>query len=439
MGKGERTLSLKQRVLTGCAVLALAMAGGAGASAQNVVITNARIIDGTGKIIEHGAVVAKDGRIVSVTSGEAPAGSAGQRIDAHGMTVMASFIDAHRHLIPGEPNAWLKDQAKPYMQSFLDAGFTTVFSMGDDPKILELKRRLNAGEIAGPTLYSALIVPLSAGFPQPAYPQPPSAYGDPGRTDPARPPNRPVKPLPAIPDDATRATIRAAKLAGYDAIKTILVTTPGGPETHTLDVIVDEAHKQGFRVFTHATAITDSITAVNAHVDVLAHTPHIGRLEEEAASRDRILAEHIPMVSTLGVFIPHFDDKNQPLYRDGGPFPMPAPLSSGGQGPVNARILWEGGQVYAYGTDTQWAPRVTLNDELRALNLVFSPRDIIKIMGPNTAAAIDKSKDLGTVEPGKIANLVLIGGDPLADVFTLTRVVVTIKDGKVVADKRAKK
>jgi imidazolonepropionase-like amidohydrolase len=430
---------MKHRFLTGCAVLALSMALAAGAAAQSLVITNARIVDGTGKVIERGAVVAKDGRIVSVTSGAAPAGSAGPRIDAHGMTVMAGFIDAHRHLFQGNPDAWLKDQAAPYMKSFTDAGFTTVFSMGDDPKILELKRRLNAGEIVGPTLYSALIVPLSAGFPQPAYPPPPSPYTDPGRTDPARPPNRPVKPLPAIPDDQTRATIRQAKQAGYDAIKTILVTTPGGPETHTLSVIVDEAHKQGFRVFTHATAIEDSITAVNAHVDVLAHTPHIGHLEDSAAARDRILAEHIPMVSTLGVFIPHFDDQNRPLYRDGGPFPMPQPLSSGGQGPVNARILWEGGEVYAYGTDTQWDPRVTLGDELRALNLVFSPRDIIKIMGPNTAAAIDKTKDLGTVEPGKIANLVLIDGDPLADVFNLTRVVVTIKDGKVVADRRGRK
>ena len=76
---------------------------------------------------------------------------------------------------------------------------------------------------------------------------------------------------------------------------------------------------------------------------------------------------------------------------------------------------------------------------MRALNLVFSPRDIIKIMGPNAAAAIDKSKDLGTLEPGKIANIVLVDGDPLADVLNLTRVAVTIKDGKVVYDKRAKK
>lgn len=431
---------MKRRILAGCAVLALATAMAAGAAAQTLVVANARIIDGTGKVIERGAVAVKDGRIVSVTSGEAAAGSAGPRIDAHGMTVMAGFIDAHRHLIQGPADAWLKDKAAASMKAFTDAGFTTVFSMGDDPKgILEVRRRLNAGEIAGPTLYSALIVPLSQGFPQTAYPVPPSPYGDPGRNDPARPPNRPVKALAGIPDDQTRTTIREAKQQGFDAIKTILVTSPGGPEAHTLSVIVDEAHKQGLRVYTHATAVPDTLTAVNAHVDVLAHTPHIGQLEEDQAAREQILAAHIPMVSTLGVFIPHFDDQNRPLYRDGGPFPMPRPLSSAGQGPVNARILWEGGELYAYGTDTQWDPRVTLADELRALNLVFSPRDIVKIMGPNTAAAIGKSKDLGTIEPGKVANLVLIDGDPLADVFNLTRVVVTIKDGKVVADRRGRK
>src|SRR6185312_15106585 len=178
-------MALKQTILAGCAAFAFGLAATSGALAQNLVISNAHIIDGTGKVIDHGSVTVKDGRIVSVVAGEAPKGSAGPRIDAHGMTVMASFIDAHRHLFQGNPDAWLKDTAPAYMKSFLDAGFTTVFSMGDDPKILELKRRLNSGEIAGPTLYSALIVPLSQGFPQPAYPPPKSQYNDPGRTDPA--------------------------------------------------------------------------------------------------------------------------------------------------------------------------------------------------------------------------------------------------------------
>jgi imidazolonepropionase-like amidohydrolase len=424
---------------------------GAGAPAQDLVITNARIIDGTGKVIERGSVVAKDGKILTISAGALPGVSAGRtpagqvstgaahRIDANGMTVMAGFIDAHRHIIRGEPNAWLRDHVVEDMKSFVNAGFTTVFSMADDPHaILELRRKLAAGEITGPRLYAVRVIPLAAATPGPAAP-PRGPYTDLARTDPARPPDRPATAPPAIPDEQTRAAVRAAKQEGFDAIKTFMIATPGGPEGHTLAVIVNEAHKQGLRVFTHATAVVDALAAVNAHVDVLAHTAHIGHLEEDETARQTILNSGIPMVSTLAVFIPHFDAANKPLFRDGGPFPMPRPLSSGGQGPVNARILWDGGMAYAYGTDTQWDPRESLIDELRALNLVFSPRDIIKIMGPNTAAAIGKSAELGTLEPGKRADLVIIAGDPLTDVFDLTRVVFVVKDGKVVSDTRGKR
>jgi imidazolonepropionase-like amidohydrolase len=358
------------------------------------------------------------------------------QIDAHGMTVLAGYIDAHRHLIRGPAPEWLGVRATKEMKAFLDAGFTTVFSMGDDPRaILELRTRLRSGELPGPTLYAARVVPLSAPLPRPADAAR-GPYTDPGRTDPARPPDRPESAPPAIADEDTRAAVRAAKHDGFDAIKTFMLETPGGPEGHTLSVIVDEAHKQGLRVFTHATAVQDAVAAVNAHIDVLAHTAHIGHLEEDETARRTLLDSHVPMVSTLAVFIPHFDEQNRPLYRDGGPFPMPRPLASGGQGPVNARILWDGGMKYAYGTDTQWDPRASLYDELRALNLLFSPRDILMIMGPNTADAIGKGHEAGTLEAGKTADIVMVDGDPLQDVFNLTRVVLVVKGGRVVSDQR---
>jgi imidazolonepropionase-like amidohydrolase len=422
----------------GAAVLSMAMV--AAASAQSLVITNARLLDGAGHDVAAGSIVVQDGRIVSAAAGppaHAPRGA--RRIDAHGRTVLPAYIDDHRHLVTGEPKAWLQDTAPGEFKAFLDAGFTTVWSMGDDPQaILEARRRLASGEMAGPRLYAARITPLARGFPQPAIAPPPSQWRDPGRNDPARPPARPVKAPAAVPDAETRAFVDQAKAQGFDAIKTILVSTPGGPEAHTLSVIVDQAHRDGLRVFTHATNYFDTLVAVNAGVDVLAHTPHIGRLEEDAPALDRIAGSHIPMVSTLAVFVPHFDARNQPLYRDGGPFPMPLPLSSAGQGPVNARLLWDKGVLYAYGTDTQWDPRESLKDELRALSLVFSPRDILKIMGPDSAAVAGRP-DLGTLEPGKVADLVMVDGDPLDDINALTRVVAVVKDGKLVVDRTGRR
>src|SRR5579864_375922 len=70
------------------------------ATAQNLVISNARIIVGPGQVIEAGSVQIRDGRIAAVTAGPAPAAPAGTRvIDGTGMTVIAGYIDDHRHLI----------------------------------------------------------------------------------------------------------------------------------------------------------------------------------------------------------------------------------------------------------------------------------------------------------------------------------------------------
>jgi imidazolonepropionase-like amidohydrolase len=67
---------------------------------------------------------------------------------------------------------------------------------------------------------------------------------------------------------------------------------------------------------------------------------------------------------------------------------------------------------------------------------MFSPRDIVKLMGPNTAAFIDMSDSLGTLEPGKLADIVLIDGDPLDLIYNVLNVRVTIKGGEIVADHR---
>ncbi len=89
-----------------------------------------------------------------------------------------------------------------------------------------------------------------------------------------------------------------------------------------------------------------------------------------------------------------------------------------------------------YCTDTTYNATAALAQELKVLNLVFSPIDLVKIMGPNSAALIDRP-DLGTLEPGKLGDLVVLAGDPLDGYWNFLSPVVVAKGGVVVVDKRA--
>lgn len=426
------------------------------AAAQNLVITNARILDGTGGAIERGSVVVRDGKIVSVAAGAATAQGA-RVIDVKGMTVMPGFIDSHRHPLGNGPD-WLKAEAPARMQEYLDAGFTTVLSAGDDPAVAtQLRDQIAKGAIRGPRLIvlgrigltgppagggrGAAAPPAGRGTAPPAAGRgaaPQGARGGGGfggRGDPAR--NVALRSAPAttataVPPDETRAAVATMAKAGVDGIKTVIQVSPNGPEVATLTLIVQEGKKYNLPVMTHAVSVADTLGAVQAGVASLAHTPHIDLLT--MAQAQTIAKSRIPMMSTLGVFVPYFDEKNTALFRDRLPFPWET-LPSAGNGPVNARLVAEAGTTYGYGTDTSWHPRESLALELRPLAVVFSPKDIVSILTRNAAAAIVKT-DRGTLEAGKLADIVVLNGDPLASIDNFLKVTMVIKGGEVVVEKR---
>ena len=115
-------------------VVFVSIAGATHLAAQDLAITNVRIIVGNGNVIENGSIVARGGKIVSVSAG-APNASGMQTIDAHGMTAVPGFIDAHHHLMGRNPDQYLKTEAVQDMQNFLDAGYTTVLA-GRGPVVL---------------------------------------------------------------------------------------------------------------------------------------------------------------------------------------------------------------------------------------------------------------------------------------------------------------
>jgi imidazolonepropionase-like amidohydrolase len=375
--------------------------GAATANAQDLVITNARILDASTDIA-RGSIVVEDGRIVSVAAGTARADGK-PTLDAGGRTVVPGYIDAHRHIINGDAEQWFREQSVQRMQEFLDAGYTTLMSGGGPmPGIMELKRRVDSGELEGPRIITS------------------------GRADPAG-----FK----TPDEA-RAHVRSLAAAGVEIIKASV--TPA--EKDMLAVIVEEARRHDLDVMVHAVTAPAMVAAVEAGAAKLVHTPHDSFLTNEQA---KLVADAgIENLSTVGFAVPLFGVFNQdnvPTFRDGSPWPsgiLGTGSNAAGEKPVNARTLWDNGVVYGFGTDTNYLPRAGLYHELKVLNLMFSPRDILKLMGPNTAAFIEMTDDLGTIEPGKIADLTLVDGDPLELIFNLMNVAVVVKGGEIVADHR---
>ncbi len=121
--------------------------------AQDVAITNVRIITVTGPVIESGTIIVRGGKIVSAAAGSA--NTAGLRvIDGKGMTAMPGYIDAHKHV-----DKFNKDQA----ESVLEAGYTTVLSGGGTAEDnLKLAQNIDSGVFKGPHIIPAASLPVVA-------------------------------------------------------------------------------------------------------------------------------------------------------------------------------------------------------------------------------------------------------------------------------------
>jgi imidazolonepropionase-like amidohydrolase len=381
----------------------LALSGAAPALAQDLTITNARIVVGNGTVIERGSIVVRGGRIVSAAAG-APASTGGQVIDAKGMSAMAGFIDAHRHINTGP-------EEKAQMQRQLEAGYTTILSGGGpgDGNIT-LRQHIESGQINGPRVIPSERLRLTG-----------------------------------LTPEAGREAVRAMKAAGIDYTGEISLTPVPGPSAQELEVlraVLDEGKKVGVNVQVHAVSSPAMNAAVEMGIPLLVHLPNKDWVSK--ADAQKLAAAGTKILMTIGFGAPVIDvfaKDNTPRFRDGKPWPDGIVDGVGGgveagYAMVNARTIFDAGGIIGYCTDTVYDALAGLEHELKSMNVVFSMADMIKIMGPNTAAYLGMEKDLGTLEAGKLADIILLDGDPLEGYWNWLKTKVTIKEGKVVVDKR---
>jgi imidazolonepropionase-like amidohydrolase len=387
------------------------------AAAQDVAITNARIIVGTGQVIDSGTIVVRGGKIVSVGAGTG-ATQGLKIIDAKGMSAMAGFIDGHKHV-----NNYNADQ----MKSLIEAGYTTVLAGGGPAEQnIALRDRIEKGEV-GPRVIASGQVNL--------------------RQTPAE----------------ARAAIQALAKQGIKHTGEIGLTPEPAPpqsEIEVLKAIVDEAKKVGIQVNVHAVSSPAMVAAVDAGVTRLVHLPNKDFTTYDQAERVAqtgsivagLIAFGAPNIDTLSAApaAVQWPKDNTVRFRDGKPWPEAiaganrdpkgrALGTEAGYTIVNARRIWDADpnhQTISYSTDQNAADLVVLEHELKSYSIVFSMADIHRIIGINAARYVGMADQIGTLEAGKLADIILIDGNPTLNIYEMLKTKVVLKEGKVVVDKR---
>ncbi len=386
-----------------------------------MILYNARLIDGTGRVWQRAAIHIADDRITTVTDAE-PDSTDEPALNLGGKTVVPGFINCHVHLcLDGSPDpitAWASRSltenvliAGKQAEATVKAGITTVRDLGGiDGVDLGLKKTINDGIINGPRmLVSGRVLCMTGGH---------------GHVI-----GREVD----GPDEARKGAREQLK-AGADVIKVMATggvmtpgVEPGSPQLtfEELRAAIEEAEKAGKLTATHAQGTTGIKNAVRAGIDSIEHGFFL-----DAEAIDMMLERGTFFVPTLAALY-HIIEGG---LESGIPSYVVEKAARASDAQLDSfRRAREAGVRVAAGNDggTPFNTADNLSSELeRMVDAGVSPADALETAHKTAAELLGLSGQIGTVEPGKLADLVVLDADPLADISAVRQVLMVFKDGQ---------
>ena len=390
----------------------VAIAPGAVAQAQTLVLKGGSLYASPDAALISDAVVVTSAGVITAVgrAGEVPIPPDARVIDCSGKTIVAGFWNSHVHFTEAVWQDFENAPAAPltaHMQEMLTRwGFTTVWSLGSNPGVAGLRRRVNADEIPGPNIFLAGSI-----FPRDGHP----AY---------LPPEMQL-PQAATPERAAEMATKYMELR-LDGIKLFTGVYKGeGKPVVNMDVAiakaaVDVAHAQGKPVFAHPQNTAGIEAVIAAGVDVMAHTvaSQRGYPPEQLA---RFKQQGIALTPTLSLF---------------AKLPLPAEIVGRIVDNIvgQLRSFSENGNTVLFGTDVGYIQLYDTTLEYELMHRALSERQVLASLTTNPAGYF-KAANKGRVEKGFDADLAVLDGDPLADVKNLAKVAYTIRAGKVIYQK----
>jgi len=429
-----------RRVLA-LAVLALATASAALAAPATPAVTAlraARVWDGLAAApAPNGVVLVEDGRVVAAGSGVAiPDGAT--VVDLGDATLLPGWIDLHTHVTDEMGESFLQSffeglrrgvpeqsiRSTVFARRLLEAGFTTIRNLGSADRIdAGLRDAIGAGVVPGPRIVAATYA-LGArgghcdetGFPE-------GTFGE----------EAGIEKGIAYGPDPFREAVRYQIKFGADVIK--VCGTGGvlslGDEVDTpqltqeeMDAIVDEAHRLRRKVAVHAHGAEGAKVAIRAGADSIEHGSF---LDDEA----------LRMMKERGTWLVPTFLAGEYVTQGPGAESLPPPIRVKAEAAIAERSVTmrkaiRMGVPIAFGTDSGVSPH-GINAEEFALMVEhgMTPRAALVAATIDAARALGREDELGSLEPGKAADVIAVAGDPFADIRATEHVVFVMKGGEI--------
>ena len=378
----------------------------------------ATLIDGTGsQPLTNADVLIQDERIIAAgPAGSFPIPADAETIDLSGKWLLPGLIDMHIHMnapsvlegeAPGESDDYASLRAARLLHDNLKTGVTTIRDVGTQGRVsFSLRRAVSEGLLPGSRVFACGNAICQTGG---------------HATD--------ITGLGLVADGpyGVRKAVRQLWAAGADLIK---VTLNGGQNVveytqDELDALVDEAHRLNLRVACHASILPAAEQAIDADVDTIEHGCH---LDEDCAIK--MAYQDITLVPTAAVYEELLRlgraGKTSPAMRD----TLEMRLTTHRQ---SVRLALEYGVRIVTGTDMciPYPTLAPLPDELTTLvDWGLTPMQAIQAATGNAAQALGKEDLLGTVNPGKLADLLVLDANPLEDIHAVKQVGRVMQNGK---------